>query len=62
MQGDADADLDVDGADFLIWQLGMSKAVTATTAVPESDSLQLTVLAASVIVLHRLLRAHPCFA
>jgi hypothetical protein len=38
-QGDADGDLDVDGADFLIWQrqlgLGGSSAIVAQSAVPE---------------------------
>jgi len=37
MQGDADADGDADGGDFLTWQrqLGSPPSVAATEAVPE---------------------------
>jgi hypothetical protein len=46
VQGDADGDRDVDGADFLAWQrqLGGATAVTAGAAVPEPASLVLIVM------------------
>jgi hypothetical protein len=47
-QGDADHDLDVDGADFLAWQrqLSSSSAASAQTAVPEPAAFILTVIGA----------------
>ncbi len=58
LSGDFDNDNDVDGADFLVWQLdtsvgdladwqseyGMTSAITASTAVPEPSCLLLLVL------------------
>jgi hypothetical protein len=43
MDGNADADLDVDGADFLVWQrqLGSAVATPATATVPEPASFAL---------------------
>lgn len=52
MQGDANDDQDVDGSDFLIWQrqLGNSRPPRGTaSAVPESTSLALGLIAASII-------------
>jgi hypothetical protein len=42
INGDADGDHDVDGADFLLWQrnLGASAGPTASNAVPEPTALQ----------------------
>jgi probable HAF family extracellular repeat protein len=52
MQGDADGDLDVDGADFLAWQRqsGSSAATAATTAVPEPALRLLLTLAAPTLL------------
>ena len=47
MQGDADGDLDVDGADFLVWQrqLGSSMpAITSSAPVPEPSTATLLIL------------------
>jgi hypothetical protein len=46
-QGDADGDLDVDGADFMMWQrqLCSGAAVALSALVPEPHSLALALLA-----------------
>lgn len=52
MRGDADGDLDVDGADFLVWQqqLGSSApAIAANGPVPEPATSLLLVVAAAGI-------------
>lgn len=52
MQGNADADQDVDGADFLVWQrqLGSTPpAVAANAPVPEPATLVLLILASAGI-------------
>jgi hypothetical protein len=51
-QGDANADGRVDGADFLIWQRSAASA-SAAGRVPESTSLVLAAMAASMVVLDR---------
>jgi hypothetical protein len=45
MQGDADGDLDVDGADFLTWQRQLRIATTGVAAVPEPATVVLLVSA-----------------
>jgi hypothetical protein len=51
-QGDADADGDVDGADFSAWQQGFPSApAPAVTQVPEPNSLVLSIVAASSLLL-----------
>ena len=57
-QGDADADQDVDGSDFLTWQRQLGGATTiATTAVPEPATLMLLVSAALAKFFRRLFKA-----
>ncbi len=49
VQGDADADLDVDGADFLAWQRQLGSPapdISANAPIPEPATLTLIVLAA----------------
>jgi hypothetical protein len=51
MQGDANGDGRVDGADFLIWQRQVGNQVLGpTSAVPESSTLLLAVAAAAFIL------------
>jgi hypothetical protein len=59
MLGDADADLDVDGADFLIWQrqLAGSSATSVSTAAPEPAAVLL--LAAALPAIARRRRVAP---
>jgi autotransporter-associated beta strand protein/T5SS/PEP-CTERM-associated repeat protein len=49
MQGDANGDEDVDGADFLVWQrqLGSDPADAATAVIPEPGSFLLGIVAAA---------------
>jgi hypothetical protein len=54
MQGNADGDLDVDGADFLTWQRQLGSAATAVAdsmAVPETKSIWMA--AASLLIRRR---------
>jgi len=49
MQGDADADMDVDGADFLVWQRELgSGAAIPVTAIPEPAAWLLWALSAAI--------------
>jgi len=52
INGDADGNADVDGADFLAWQrqLGSVAATASNAAVPEPASLVLATLGAFVAV------------
>jgi hypothetical protein len=55
-QGDADGDLDVDGADFLVWQrefTGNSASAAVQSAVPEPSAALLCVLAGVVALASR---------
>ena len=58
-QGDADADSDVDGNDFLLWQRAVngSSLTVVSTSVPEPSSLALVVFAATGLLLGRKPRA-----
>jgi hypothetical protein len=52
--GDADGDGDVDGADFLRWQLAAAASTTSPSqSVPEPASLLLTALAAALLQVAR---------
>jgi hypothetical protein len=57
--GDADADGDIDGRDFLVWQRNLG-ATTPTVAVPEPASLHLVAIAA--LALGRLQTLLPRFS
>src|SRR5690606_33463951 len=51
MDGDADGDADVDGADFLVWQrqFGEVPSVAAIAAVPEPATFQALALALAIV-------------
>jgi hypothetical protein len=50
LQGDADGDEDVDGADFLFWQRQNGHPTAITSAVPEPSSVMLTLLSAATAI------------
>ena len=55
MQGNADGDADVDGADFLTWQqqLGSAAASASSAAVPEPTTALLLTGVAALVIVHR---------
>ncbi len=53
LDGDADNDQDVDGADFLNWQRQLGAAGAITTAIPEPASIALAAMAVAALLRRR---------